>query len=367
MPVPPRTPTYSLTLRDGRYYVQWWADGRAKRVSCRTADLGEAKIFRASLIAGLGTPSPPKSPTIGAILVGYEADRNPTAALRAETYAVRALQRHLGDLAADMLTRERVRAYQAARLKEGPKGKSGPHHKKALSNGTLIRELGTLRAALAWAVKNDWILAARHVEMPTKPPARTRWLTREEVAKLFAACETQHIRMFLALALFTAARSGALLELTWDQVDLVGERIDLGQGTGRKRRAHLPIAPDLLPVLREAKQISTSAYVVEYRGGRVRSVKTGVRCAVERAGLSGVTPNVMRHTAATWMMQRGVPTALVASFLGNTETMVREVYGHASPEWLREGIAALSTPMPALGQRGERKGNSRPKETPAQT
>ena len=53
-------------------------------------------------------------------------------------------------------------------------------------------------------------------------------------------------------------------------------------------------------------------------GGRpVASVKRGFKSAVGLAKLSGkVTPHTLRHTAATWLMQRGVPVWEAAGFLG---------------------------------------------------
>jgi hypothetical protein len=48
--------------------------------------------------------------------------------------------------------------------------------------------------------------------------------------------------------------------------------------------------------------------VVEFNGKPVASVKKGFKTAVGLARLPGrVTPHTLRHTAATWLMQRGVP------------------------------------------------------------
>ncbi len=52
----------------------------------------------------------------------------------------------------------------------------------------------------------------------------------------------------------------------------------------------------------------------------VKSVKTAFASAVELAKLSrkhgNVTPHTLRHTAATWLMQRGVDPWCAAGFLG---------------------------------------------------
>jgi integrase len=192
----PRTekPTYSLAKRpSGRWYVQWWKNGRAERVSARTTNRTEARRFLASFVAAQGAPAPPDQPTIGEILGGYLADRKGRVSAydTLETCAA-ALRRHLADLIPDHLTRERARSYATARRKEGYMvGPPTKRRKKPVSNGTIIREIVTLRAALKWAVEEKWIAAAPAVEAPGAPPARDRWLTREEADRLLDACQAR--------------------------------------------------------------------------------------------------------------------------------------------------------------------------------
>jgi integrase len=340
-------PKFSLTRRGSRYYVQWWEAGTARRVSCRTEVLAEARRFLAEFQAARDTPQAPAAPTLGQILDGYQADRGPKAHSPTLGQCCDTLRAHLGDLPVDLLADEQVRGYVAARRKEGSRGAAARYRAKLrpLSDGTLVRELGVLRAALAWAVKKRWITSAPHVQRPSAPPPRDRWLTPAEAERLIAGTRRPHVRLFVLLALQTAARTGAILELTWEQVDLAAGRIAFGRSRGRKRRATVPITGPLAEALAEAVRGATSEYVIEHGGSRVESIKTGFRAACRRARLAGVTPHVMRHTAATWMVQRGVPLAMVAAYLGNSVQMVERVYGHHSPEWLAEAAAALSRPL----------------------
>lgn len=340
-------PKFSLVRRGARYYVQWWEDGVSRRVSCRTEIADEARRFIAEFRAGRLAPQIPAAPTIGKILDGYIQDRIQRSHSATLIYSGNALKRHIADLPSDLLDRSQVRAYMAARRKEGAAGASAKHRKKArsLSDGTLIRELGVLRRALAWAVEEKWIANAPHVERPEAPAPRTRWLTHEDARRLIDAARAPHVRLFVVLALQTAARTSAILDLRWDCVDLDRSLIFLGHGRGRKRRAVVPITNELRRELAAAIVGATCAYVIEHGGERVGSIKTGFRNAVSRAGLTGVTPHVLRHTAATWMVQAGVPLEKVAAFLGNTKEMIERVYGHHSPDYLRDAGAALSRPL----------------------
>jgi integrase len=281
---------------------------------------------------------------VGAILDGYLADRKPVAAAY-DTLEVsaKAIRRHLGDLQPDHLTKERIRFYGRQRKAEGHiVGPADARRKKTTSDGTIIRELVTLRAALKWAQHERWITGIPYIEVPSAPPVRDRWLTRDEADRLLESAQAPHVKTFIALGLHTAARSGALLELTWDRVDLVAGVIQLGQGVGNKRRGIVPINGPLRSILETARQGATCHYVVEHGGRAVASVKTGFNAAARRAGVQGVSPHTLRHTAVTWMIAAGVPMPMVARYAAMSLHMVETRYGHHSPDWLRQAANALS-------------------------
>lgn len=341
------TPNYKLVLRGNWYHVQWWESGTLRRVSTGTKDSRDAQLYLAQFIAGQGTPEPPPTPTIATILDGYLADRKPVVvALGYLTLCTnaKALRRHLGDLQPDHLTKERVRFYRARRQAEGYEvGPANNRRKKSIKDGTILRELVTLRAALKWAQHERWISYVPYIEVPEQPPPRDRWLTRDEADRLVAAAEASHVKLFLALCLYTAARGGAIRELTWDRVDLDRGLIDFGNAPGGKARAVVPIAPPLRPYLEEARTAATCAYVIEHGGSPVASLKTGTRAAARRANLPGVTPHVLRHTAATWMAQADVPMEQIGRFLGHSDVRVTwRTYAKYSPSYLKTAIQALS-------------------------
>ncbi len=339
------TPNYRLVQRGDVFYVRWWQDGAWQRISTGAQERRKAEVFLSQFAAGRGTPEPPEVPTVDQILAGYLEDRKPVVrAFDTLEVAAKNLRRHFGDLQPDHLTKERIRFYRRRRQVEGHwVGPAEARRKKPTQTGTLIRELVTLRAALKWAREAKWINDVPHIEVPAQPPPRDRWLTREEADLLLESALALHVRTFLALALYTAGRAGAIRELTWDRVDLTSGLIDLGQVTGGKGRAVVPIAERLRPFLTAARQAATCEFVIEHGGCPVASVKTGTRAAARRAGLAGVTPHVLRHTAATWMVQAGIPIEQVARVLGHRDPRVTwRIYAKHSPDYLRDAIAALS-------------------------
>ena len=94
--------------------------------------------------------------------------------------------------------------------------------------------------------------------------------------------------------------------------------------------------------LAESDKGRTSAFVIEWAGERVGSVKKGIRSAAVRAGLPWVTAHVFRHSAACFMAEDGVPMAEIAQYLGHSDSRLTEkVYARFSPTHLRKAASAL--------------------------
>ena len=67
----------------------------------------------------------------------------------------------------------------------------------------------------------------------------------------------------------------------------------------------VPISDTLLQALIEAAENRRTDWVVEWAGKKAGNIKKAFERACQRAGLEGVTPHVLRHTAATRMAMAG--------------------------------------------------------------
>ena len=105
----------------------------------------------------------------------------------------------------------------------------------------------------------------------------------------------------------------------------------------------MPITEDTAMILRQARGVALTPYVVEYGGQRVGSVRRAFKAAVARAGLpSGVSPHWLRHSAAVHMAEAGVKMSEIAQFLGHSsEAITFRVYARFSPTHLRKAAAVL--------------------------
>jgi integrase len=94
--------------------------------------------------------------------------------------------------------------------------------------------------------------------------------------------------------------------------------------------------------------------VVEQHGKPVERINRGFRNMCRAAGLGDdVTPHTLRHTAATWIAQAGVPVWEAAGFMGMSPQVFEQVYGHHSPDHQANAVNAFTRKNDSLRQFAE--------------
>lgn len=324
-------PDISIGKLRGGLCVYWWgADGKRVRrqLAARTRKEAEAEgldVFRRETL-------PREAVTVTQIWTAYRDDRAGRPIAKTMLYTGKAILPHFGALRPDQITDEDCRSYVKLRRKAG------------IKDGSIWTELGHLRTCLQWAAKKRLITHAPGIERPSKPAPKDRYLTRAEIDKLLAVECEPHIKIAILLMLSTAGRIGAILDLTWDRVDLDRGQINLrvDQDGPRKGRATVPINAGLRAALQEARRAALSDHVVEWAGGRVASIRKGFQSAVSAAGLTKVSPHVLRHTSAVHMAEAGVPMSEISQYLGHSNTAITErVYARYSPQHLRRAADVI--------------------------
>jgi integrase len=307
-----------LKLYRGSWYAVWSEGGETRRRALRTQDRDVA----AQAIIDYERQPVTAADTVSSIYPRYLADKGTDRA----RFAWQRLADTFGHLRPDQISRSTCRAYVAKR-------------RKAVSDGTIHTELTFLRAALLWHDRATHAV----IELPSKPPPKTDYLTRDQYQRLLAAAEAPHVRLFVVLALATAGRMTAILQLTWDRVDFERGQIQLGDGRQRRKgRATVPMNDTARAELTKAAEARTCNHVIEYAGGPILRIVKGFRATAAAAGLPWCSPHVLRHTAAVWMVEAGVPISEVSQFMGHTDSRVTEkVYARYSPGHLSKAASAL--------------------------
>lgn len=302
----------------------WYIRDGDTLLSTSTESEAAAENELASYLAEKNTP--PEHSTIGPILDARLADLKSSGKARAANTGVyhKALKAFFGVYRPAEITAPLVKQYWGKRKKRP---------------ASLREELLELRVALNWARKQGWIEAPPHIEVPERRPPRERFLSRKEAARIFEAAKSMHVRLFIALAIATGHRRGAILGLTWNRVDLKRGRVnfmDPERSETKKRRAIVPISKKVVAALRDAKRFAQTDNVIEYMGEPVTSIRTAWRDAADRAGLAWATPHILKHSVISWLAMEGKSAEKAADLTATNIQTVRRIYRHFDPEYLRD-------------------------------
>lgn len=316
----------------GLYVVVTYRDGKRYRHSLGTRDAAEAKIAFEQYLYGKAALENQSTKTVSTIYNAYIEDRRKKGkSVERIEYAWKNLSGEFGGLLPHHITDDRVHAWTAERS-------------LSVKVGTIHVELGYLRAALRWAARKKLIPEPISIQLPTKPRPKTDYIPKPVFKALLEETTTPHVRLFLVLAICTGARASALLDLTWDRVDFEKRLINLdnpSRDVTSKGRAIVPMNDTAFAYLSEAKKGALTDYVIEWGGLPIKSVKTAFKLLSKRTGFH-ITPHMLRHSAAVWMAEGGIPMSEISQYLGHTNTSVTErVYARFSPGYLRKAASIL--------------------------
>lgn len=326
-------PDINIGRLRGGYCVYWIGDDgkRTRRqLKARTRKDAEAEaveVYRAATYA-----SRPQDPTVAEIWEMYREDLGEKPTATTMLYTGKAVLPHFGAYRPEQIDKALCVQYEALRKGQG------------ISQGSVHTELGHLRSAMTFAHDARMIDRAPKIWRPAKPQTDKRILNQGEARALVEGAHEPHIRLALILLLGTAARVGAVLDLTWDRVDFERGTINLrlDDSQTRKGRAIVPMNASTRAALDVAQRAALSDFVVEYAGKQVGSIRKGVQGAITRSGIGHVRIHDLRHTAAVTMLASGVPLEKVSQVLGHSNTAVTfSTYGRYLPEHMQDAVNVL--------------------------
>jgi integrase len=198
-------------------------------------------------------------------------------------------------------------------------------HRGSLTNSTINRRLAVLRRVANLAYRRwGWLQepVGSKIELLPENPARERFLSRSELAKLLRGIPNRSMRKAALVAAFTGLRRGELSRLR--PVNVQGDLIYLKTTKSGK--------PRTVPVVHHVRFA-------------LRRLPFGVHAdtlthSVQRA-MPGVRFHDLRHTAASMLIQAGVDLYRVGTILGHSDIRTTRRYAHLAVDDLRTAIATL--------------------------
>ena len=208
---------------------------------------------------------------------------------------------------------------------------------------TVVRYMAALSVAFTQAVNEwGWIEAnpMRKVKKPTESRGRVRFLADDERARLLKACKessSAYLYPAVVLALSTGMRSGEIMGLTWDVVDLNRGRAILHETKNGERRA-VAITGHALEVIKEMSKVRRidsnllfpSKENTPQKPQKPIDLRAPWLAALKKAEIQDFKFHDLRHSAASYLAMNGASLAEIAEVLGHKTLQMVKRYAHLS-------------------------------------
>jgi integrase/recombinase XerD len=201
---------------------------------------------------------------------------------------------------------------------------------------------------------------AFQIPLAPAPQRLPEILSREELARLFAAACHPKSRTFLMVAYGTGLRLSEMCHLRVQHIDSHADRmcIRVEQGKGAKDR-YVPLAPDVLDVLRawwRAARPSGWLFGAPRDPAQPVDVKTPQRWYRASRARAGITKHggihSLRHAYATHLLEAGYDLYSLQQWLGHGHVSTTTRYLHLTrpdvPDGARHQPLALLSALPPI-------------------
>ena len=256
------------------------------------------------------------------------------------SYQGAALLKFWGDRTLAQVKGSSCREYVKFRTAKSLPTKRG-NDQRTVSPATARQELKLLGRAINHWHRESPLDTVPRVTLPDVTSKRERVLSRHEVARMLRAAKTlnaKHVIRFILIGIYSGTRHSAILGLRWTS-SLSSGHVDIQRGIlfrrgisepeTSKRRPPYRIAKRLFAHLRRWSARDSGNHVIHFHGKPVAKMKRAWATVVNAAGLgSDVTPHVLRHTCASWLLWEGKTIWDVAGIIGADASTVERVYGH---------------------------------------
>ena len=222
---------------------------------------------------------------------------------------------------------------------------------KRISDSSIFaarKDLICIKAIMKRALDEKYIssnpcVGIKMIKVPQKQPL---YFSQKDFESLLGAVDDLNFKDLIIIAVYTGLRQMELLTLTWDQVDFNNKLINLNNRqhiTKSKRVRTIPMNEKVYNVLQNKYEHRKSESVFEYDGRDISSkisqkFKKYIRKAILNEKLNF---HSLRHTFASWLVQKDVSIYLISKLLGHSNIQTTEIYAHLKNDNLLSCINKL--------------------------
>jgi integrase len=214
------------------------------------------------------------------------------------------------------------------------------------------KDLILIKSFLEFAVSNNYLLEnpARNIKQIKIPEKLPLYFTESDFEKLLNAIDNKDFKDLVKFAAFTGLRQMEIITLKWNQINLKDKFITLNNQTHvtkSKKIRTIPINNSVLEILTERKENSINDLV--FSNGFTPYTQNYIvhkfKRYVQKADIKKEFHfHSLRHTFASWLVQKGISILHVKELLGHADVKTSAIYSHISPESLLDAVQKIDRP-----------------------
>jgi integrase len=247
------------------------------------------------------------------------------------------LLRHFGNVLLSEITPKKLDTYFQERIKYN-------------SIYAARKDLINLSSSLNYAVKQKYLTdnpckGFKRFKIPEKQPL---FFSEIDFEVLLRVIDEPDIKDLVIFAVNTGLRQMELLTLEWNQINFKDKSLILDNRnhlTKSKRIRSVPLNIKALQVLTKREQNKSGETIFTLHGEPIKQdfISKKFKKYVLKAGLnSKLNFHSLRHSFASWLIQRGASIYSVSKLLGHSDIKVTEIYAHLRTEDLMNSVSKLN-------------------------
>jgi len=213
------------------------------------------------------------------------------------------------------------------------------------------KDLINLSSCFNWSISEGYILSnpcknVSKVRVPQKMPV---FFSREDFNKLISMIDNQDLKDLIIFAVNTGCRQMELLTAEWNQVDFERSLLILDNRnhiTKSKKIRSIPLNKTAYEILNQRRINAVGNQNIFIHKGRElipKRVQNNFRKYIKESGLNPkLNFHLLRHTFASWLVQKGVSIYEVSKLLGHSDIKTTEIYSHLRAEDLMKSVNLLN-------------------------
>ncbi len=227
-------------------------------------------------------------------------------------------------------------------------------YRKGLSVFTVAGRVQVIKHFFSWSVKRNFLQEspANHLRKPhLDHSAKDKAILQEDLeAMIFFARKTKKIMVETMLMILadTGCRSGELCGIDIGDIDFGKKEVFIDGKTGKRLLDFTDKTTDILQVymkLRKQKRLSTSAFFLHDKNGRITTNQVYVRFRKigEVLGIKIYKPQAIRHRVGQGWLDQGANLEIVRQKLGHKDIQTTALYySHQDRERLKKATKNFS-------------------------